>query len=297
MAYDEGPNYILANGETNLVPAAKWAFGASIPRFVRVNEDPVPYSGFWNGYPTCDGKEKSCDWWREKYHRKAAWGATHISTMLIAAQKQIPSVADYDAPNKISLMTYMGEYIVPLCAAINTLGELISTDHFRNRFSAHHSAAQCGDIGRCDDGWYPVQYWQDIDLAACVQLQDILNQLDDHMIDLKIKKGSKKTAQQLWASIQGAKQKQDLYQGSYKAWKEAYQKGGGAVNWTATEKPANFSGYDSDGNTEAEAGLLDKLLEQELLNPRSQEQANLTPILLGGGALLAVLLITKKKKG
>lgn len=286
-------NVILSNMETNLIPLDKWGMG-NFPRFVRnVVIGNLP----WCGAATCKGKDCGCSWWREHYHRKTAWQATYISHALLKAKQKLPDVADFDSATKISKLTYLGDYITPICVALQAFNEYISKDHFRQRFNCCYGTGACGGFpSRCKNGYYPVQFWEDFELAACLHLQDLLNELENHMIDLQIDKDANKTPEQLWLALQGAKQKPDLYigKGGIK-WKDEYKKLGGATTWAMAEPRETFAGVGEGGS--ASGSILDDLLAKELLSTKS-DPAPVSPLVIAGGlGLLAVIALTNKKKG
>ena len=286
-------NYILKNGETNVIPLDKWGLG-NFPRFVRVvDKGNMPNCGL----ASCYGKDCGCTWWREFYHRKIAWQATYISNSLLKAKQKVKDVADFDSATKISKLTYLGDYITPICVALQAFNEYIAKTHFRDRFNCCYGQGSCGGFpSRCKNGYYPVQYWEDFELAACLHLKDLLNELENHMIDLKIDKDANKTPEQLWLALQGAKQKPDLYIGKGGVqWKNEYKDLGGALTWKMAEPRETFAGVGEGGS--ADGSILDDLLAKELLSAKS-DPAPINPLLIAGGlGLLAVVALTNKKKG
>lgn len=296
--------YVLKDGQPNLIPENIWPF-PQIPRFPRVLE---PGSMPWAGWPwtTCPDdedwaaskgypvKDNDCDWWREKYHRGASWQMTAIVRLLTEARAAIPQVGDFDTPQQLSKTTFLGEYVMPLCLALNAFNEYIQQKHFRNRFNYGHGNPDCKGFGqRCANGYYPVQYWEDLEVAACIELQDILNRLENHLIDLQIDKGANKTPEQIWLAFKGAKQKKDVFIGQKQEWIADYKAAGGSTAWTPKKIKEGYAGTDTTAKDE-EKSALDALLEKELLNPDSGP----APInwLLVGGAALALVLLTRRKK-
>jgi hypothetical protein len=286
----------LKNGETNVIPPNAWPFGDLVARPIRITMKTLPYSYAWEScYDDWAADDQGCDWYREHYHRKMAWQITAIARGLIKARKEIPNVGDFDKAPRVSLTTYYGEYIAPLCAQMNAFNEYIQMSHLRARFNYAHGAKDCGGPGtRCVNGYYPIQYWEDLDMAACIELQDILNTLENHLIDLQITTGASKTPEQIWLALKNAKQKDDIYLGKKQQWITNYANLGGDTKWTPKDLPVGYAGT---GGPSEEKSLMDQLLEKELLKADSIPPKMSPLILLGAGALVVVLLATKKKKG
>lgn len=285
--------WTLQNGETNIIPPSDWPFGEAVARPIRITMRDMPYSWWSSCFDDWAEDDQSCDWYREHYHRKMAWQMTAIVRNLTKARKALPTVGDFDTPQKLSIKTYYGEYILPVCVQINAFNEYIQDPHLRDRFNYAHSAKDCGGPGtRCKNGYYPIQYWEDLDIAACLELDDILNSLENHLIDLQIDKGATKTPEQIWLAFKGAKQKGDVFVGKKQEWQKAYASLGGNTKWTPKDIPKSIINP-QDGS---EQSLMDQLLAKELLKPDAGP-AKINPLLIGAGALAVVLLATRKKKG
>ena len=294
---------LLSTGETNAIPWAQWELGPHIPRTVRVIENPMPYKGFFGG--SCgaeDGagndcyNEGNCGWNKELEHRNAAWAVTAINKMLKSARLKVPAVGTYDEAGNllgaISLAYWYATYILPLCTAIDAFAENISTKCFRDRFYKRFSSGACGaTTGQCGSGgghYYPVQYWEGVEIAMCAALQDTLNDLKIHIHALKAEAAATITGKEIAQALMGAPHLEDLNLGQYQAWGKTASLLGVDVTWDPTKADESFEGY-SEGKEEDTTFVLPP--------PPPPKETNWTLILLGGAALVGVLLLRPKKKG